>query len=36
MGTASEARASVAALHDKEFHGEKLKVSQPSGIDAWG
>ncbi len=36
MGTASEARAAVANLHDREFHGQRLKITQPSGICAWG
>jgi hypothetical protein len=35
MGTASEARAAVANLHDREFHGQRLKITQPSGISAW-
>jgi hypothetical protein len=36
MGTASEARAAVANLHEREFHGQRLKITQPSGIGAWG
>jgi len=36
MGTASEARAAVANLHDREFRGQRLKITQPSGIGAWG
>jgi hypothetical protein len=35
MGHPSEARAAVANLHDREFHGHRLKVIQSSGIDAW-
>jgi hypothetical protein len=35
MGNASEARAAVANLHDREFHGHRLQVIQSSGIDAW-
>jgi hypothetical protein len=36
MGTASEARAALANLSDREFHGQRLKITQPSGIGAWG
>ena len=36
MGTASEARAAVANLHDQELHGQRLRITQPSGIGAWG
>ncbi|QDV39323.1 RNA recognition motif domain-containing protein [Tautonia plasticadhaerens] len=35
MGSVGEARAAIAALHDREFHGRRLKLRQPSGIDAW-
>jgi hypothetical protein len=35
MGNPSEARAAVANLHDREFHGHRLEVTQSSGVDAW-
>lgn len=34
MGSVGEARAAIAALHDRECHGRRLVIHQPSGIDA--